>query len=143
MNGDPHTGTCAYLLSPSHRLALGRLAGYVDGDYFAACVDRLHAHPEWDRRFDVIWDVTEVDVLDISPEGLQEMVRAQTNDAVGMDVLVADRETREAVLRLYARLVERYGRPSSVCETLDEAVQQVGFSQLPEAFLVESRWESV
>ncbi|MDT0630633.1 hypothetical protein [Rubrivirga litoralis] len=122
-----------YRIDTDHGLALAQIAGDATGEYIASCVRALQADPAWSDAYDVIWDDRGVTVLDVTPRGLDEMVAAQTNGQFGMDVIVSDRGSREAVFLLYARRTRAAGRPARVCRTLDEALAAVGRTALPAA----------
>lgn len=132
----PSSGTCDYRIDPETRLALVRVGGHVTGHDIARYARDLHADADWRPTYDAIWDERGIAVLDVTPEGLEEMVSAQVDEQTGKDVVVAARETHETLQSLYARLVRARGRPAVVCATLDEAVGAVGLDALPAAL----RW---
>jgi hypothetical protein len=80
----------------------------------------------------VIWDEREVRSLDVTPEGLEEMVDAQTEAGqVGLDLVVSTRDDHAGLLMLYTWRTSRRGRPAAVCRTLEDALAQVGLTELP------------
>lgn len=120
-----------YRIDPDHSLAYAKLYGDVDGPFIASRVRALRADPEWSDAFDVIWDERDVAVLDITLDGLEAMVDAQTDGQTGRDLVVSRRESRADVLRLYAVRTRARGRPAEVCETLRDALGVLGLDALP------------
>jgi hypothetical protein len=121
-----------YRIDPAAGLALARVSGEVTGHDVARFVRRLQSDPDWRPTFDAIWDERGITLLDVTPDGLDEMVDAQAEGQVGADVVVTEREDRELVQRLYALRVRARGRPATVCDTLDGALAAVGLGALPE-----------
>ena len=123
--------TLRYRIDPDRCLAFASVHGEATGADIAACVRRLRADPAWSDTYDVIWDERGVTTLDLTPDGLDRMVEAQTSGQVGLDVVISDRGSREAVYDLYARRTRAQGRPTCVCTTMECALEAVGLSELP------------
>ncbi len=127
----PENASCRHLIDAERGLAYVKLYGRVEGSFIASCVGRLRNDPAWRDSFDVIWDERDITIFDITPEGLEEMVDAQTSGQTGNDIVVSSRESRSLVLQLYAMRTRARGRPAEVFETLDEALGVLGLSELP------------
>jgi hypothetical protein len=112
-------------------MALVRMSGDVTGNDIARCAAALQADPDWCHHCTAIWDDREVNLLDVSPDGLRQMVDVQASGETGPDLIVTQLPDRTLLMDLYARLVEIRGRPAAVFSTLDEALAHVGRDALP------------
>lgn len=112
-------------------LALVELSGEVTGADIVEAAHTLHDLPEWDRRFDVIWDGRSVTMLSIMPGDLSDMVEAKVNDSIGKEIVVAVREIDQMMANLCALLLRARGREAKVVATLGEAVVEAGLDRLP------------
>lgn len=122
-----------YRIDPDHGLALATVSGEATGEDIARCVRELRSDPAWSDAFDVIWDERGVTTLDVTPDGLDRMVDAQTSGQTGRDVVVSTRGSRKGFFDLYVRRTRLEGRPAVVCTTMACALEAVGLADLPAA----------
>ena len=127
---------CSPLVDPETGTALIHLSGAITGHQIAACAVSLHADPAWSHHNAAIWDARALLILDVTPEGLDEMVEAQANGELGPDIVISNNEDHVGLLRLYAWRVRGQGRPAEVCTTLEQALALLGMKQLPAALEV-------
>lgn len=130
-------GKFEYRIDPEVQLGYCRVVGVADGRFIAECARTLQRDAAWSSGFDVIWDERGIEMLDLTPNGLDEMVEAQASGQHGRDVVITDRDDHKVVMKLYAWRVRERGRPASVFATLEAALEHLGFEELPESVRME------
>lgn len=113
-------------------LALVELSGEVTAADVVEAARALHALPNWDIRYDVIWDGRGITSLVIGHDDVIEMVDAKVEKSIGKEITIAVRELDHMMASLCALLLKARQREAVVVSTLEEALAEVGLDRLPE-----------
>lgn len=122
-------------VASSERLAVVEMFGIVSGPMILAAADRIHADPEWEDGFDVVWNCRAVHAHDVLPEDVRPIVDAEVESGDGRDVLICSQTSGDrAISEMLAAMCRRRGKSMTVYATLDEALAALGRDALPQAF---------
>lgn len=114
-------------------LALVELGGEVEAEDVIGAARALHARPEWNVQYDVIWDGRGIVSLVIGHDDVIEMVDAKVEQSLGKEVTIAVREIDHMMASLCALLLKARRREAVVVATLAEALEELGLDRLPES----------
>ena len=115
---------------PEFHLGFAVGLGHVEGLEMVRACQEMTSDPLWVPGFDELWDLRDSTEVDISPEGMDEMVASAHKYAsqIGDNrcVFVSARESVKPVLRLFAWLTDDLPRTYHTTRTRDEALAWLG-----------------
>ena len=115
---------------PACRAGLAIGSGHVTGRDYRETFEALWEDERWQRDFVEVWDLTSVDVVDVTPDEVDRIVEslhARAERIRGSHVvLVSSRDAVATLARLFERLTADIGRTFHVKRTREEAADWLG-----------------
>jgi hypothetical protein len=113
-----------------HRLIYMRLANAVSREEILSHRQRVSQHPQFDPAFDVLVDLREADLSNLSGEVIASLAATSTLRRSARRVFIADTEAAFGVSRMYDTWASmaNSAQPLMLVRTIEEALQSLGLS---------------
>ncbi|MDJ0867222.1 MAG: hypothetical protein QNK03_14015 [Myxococcota bacterium] len=121
-----------YRIDAEQRLIYTTATGVVTDDDMSSHQAALVADPSFDRTFDQIWDCREVEVLEVSAEGLRRLASARSFDADARRAVVAGTDVVYGMARMFQSLHDEAPEEVRVFRKLEEALAWLGVEAVEE-----------
>ena len=115
---------------PECRVGLAVGAGHVTGSDYRRALETMWEDERWSREFVEVWDLSSVDVIDVTPDDVDRIVETLHSHADRLQgsrvMLISSRDTVPMLVRLFDRLTSDIARTYHVARTREEAAEWLG-----------------
>ena len=136
----PSSASFHYRIDPEAGLALAEFSGVVSGRDMLEGARTLHADPDWQDGYDVIWDCSQVTKHLVGPEDVGPLLIEETDAGCGHDALVENAHLGDTMIsEMLTGFLRRRGKPAGVFRTRAEALSSLKRDALPASLTADSR----